>query len=57
MSWWSGLQYDIMGSADTFINAYSYSSFAMESFVKALFGEIPFEGVSPVVLEPNYLDW
>ena len=46
-----------MGSANAFINAYSSSEFAMQSFAKALFGEIPFEGVSPVSLEPTYLTW
>ena len=51
------IHYDIMGSADAFINAYSNSKLAMESFVKALFGEIPFEGVSPVDLGPTYLEW
>ena len=51
------IHYDIMGAANAFINAYSSSKFAMESFVKALLGEIPFEGVSPVDLGPTYLEW
>ena len=33
--------------AETYINAYWYNSEVMEALVKALFGEIPFAGISP----------
>ena len=47
------VHYNIMESADTFINAYNDSPEQMKSFVAALFGEIPLMGESPVDLDPG----
>ena len=40
-----------MVAADAFVNLYSYSSFLMEAFVEAIFGEIPFIAKTPVSLK------
>ena len=47
------LHFDAMSGAETFVNIYSDAPIVQESFVKALYGEIPFEGVSPVDLTPR----
>ncbi len=39
--------HDFYANADTFVHAYSLAPEAMEAFVKAIFGEIPFNGVMP----------
>ncbi len=49
------LHYDVMSGADTFVNIYSNAPIVQESFVKALYGEIPFEGQSPVDLTPKLI--
>ena len=38
----------------TYINAYSCSAATQKAFVKAIFGEIPFEGKSPVSFPPYF---
>lgn len=43
--------YKYFSRDDMFINAYWPTEDILEAFVKALFGEIPFKGVSPVKLE------
>ena len=47
------VHYDTMENAPTFVNAYSASRESMEAFVKAIFGEIPCAGKSPVLLIPR----
>ncbi len=47
--------YDV-DAADTYINAYSDSEVVQEAVVKAIFGEIPFRGRSPVSM-PNCFDF
>ncbi len=47
------LHFDVMTGADTFVNIYSPDPEAQKAFVKGLYGEIPFEGVSPVDIEPK----
>ena len=37
-----------MASADTYVNAYCNSEATQAALAQALFGEIPFTGVSPV---------
>lgn len=49
------LHFEIMGNADTFINAYGKSPELMEAFVEAVFGEIPIVGESPVQLYPDHV--
>jgi beta-N-acetylhexosaminidase len=44
------LLYD-MPWAETYLNTYSPNSYTLRALERALFGEIPFEGVSPVRLE------
>lgn len=44
--------YDYFEYSDTFINAYTYDEHMLDTFVKAIFGEIPFKGVSPIKLIP-----
>ena len=39
--------YDFYTNAKTFVHAYSLAPEAMEAFVKAIFGEIPFRGIMP----------
>lgn len=51
------LHYDIMGSADAFINAYSKSPEMMRAVVQGILGEIPISGKSPVKLEPARRSW
>ncbi|MBO5454657.1 MAG: glycoside hydrolase family 3 protein [Clostridia bacterium] len=46
------LEHDIMEGADAFINLYGTSPYLLKAFVEAIFGEIPFEGKSPVNLKP-----
>ena len=48
------IHYDIMENADTFINTYAKSKESMKAFVKAIYGEIPIEGKSPVELKDSY---
>ena len=50
------IHYDVMGNAETFINAYGSSPELMDAFVKAIFGEIEIKGVSPIKLEPDPID-
>lgn len=45
------IHFDIMANARTFINTYSKNPRSITALVKAMYGEIPFEGVSPVNLE------
>jgi hypothetical protein len=47
------VHYDIMENADAFVNAYGSSADAQRAFVEAIFGEIGFEGKSPVLLQPK----
>ncbi|MBR4891491.1 MAG: hypothetical protein IKU15_09455 [Clostridia bacterium] len=47
------LHFDMMTGARTFINTYSPSPESQKAFVKAIYGEIPFEGVSPFDIEPK----
>ena len=51
------IHYDVMGNCEAFVNAYSPSAESMKAFVKAICGEIPFEGVSPVQLNPDRRIW
>ena len=44
---------DAMGGANTFINTYSPDPLTLRSFVKAIYGEIPFVGTSPYDIEPK----
>lgn len=48
----TNIYYDYFENCDTFINAYTYNEYMIDAFVKAIFGEIPFEGVSPIKLIP-----
>ena len=50
------LHYDVMSGADTFVNIYSDAPIVQKAFVKALYGEIPFEGKSPVDLTPKLIE-
>lgn len=47
------LHHGIMAGAETFINTYGSSPELIEAFIKCIFGEIPFEGVSPVKIVPD----
>lgn len=47
------VHYNIMESADTFVNAYNDDPEQMKAFVAALYGEIPMMGISPVELDPG----
>ncbi|MBQ5746797.1 MAG: glycoside hydrolase family 3 protein [Clostridia bacterium] len=47
------IHYDSMLAVDAFVNANSIDRDSQEAFVKALFGEIGFEGKSPVRLIPR----
>lgn len=47
------IHFDVMTGADTFINLYSSDAEAQIAFVKAIYGEIPFVGTSPVDIEPK----
>ena len=47
------IHYDSMEGVDAFVNANSLDRDSQEAFVKALFGEIGFEGKSPVRLIPR----
>ncbi len=49
------VHYNIMEGANTFVNTYSPSAEQMESFVEALYGEVPMSGVSPVDIDPGPL--
>ena len=44
------MYYDFYQSARAFAHAYNLSREAQEAFVKAIFGEIPFSGVTPYVM-------
>lgn len=50
-----GLYFYIMEGANIFVNTYSPSPEQMESFVEALYGEIPMAGESPVDIDPGPL--
>ena len=45
------IHYDFMEDANVFINAYSTAPAMQRAFVKAIFGEIPLVGKSPVILD------
>jgi len=47
------LHFDMMTGARTFVNTYSQSPECQKAFVSAIYGEIPFEGVSPFDVEPK----
>ncbi len=47
------IHYDAMSAAKTFVNIYSPDENSQIAFVKAVYGEIPFEGVSPIDVEPK----
>ncbi len=47
------MYYDFFGSFSNYINAYNYTKESMEAVVAAIYGEIPFEGKSPVELIPR----
>lgn len=49
------MHYDLMGNAETFINAYGWAPELMDAFVEAIFGEIPIVGKSPVKIIPDPL--
>lgn len=49
------IHHDILGNADTFINAYGSSPELMDAFVEAVYGEIEITGKSPVKLKPGRL--
>ena len=49
------IHYDIMGNAETFINAYGWAPELMDAFVEAIFGEIPIVGKSPIKIIPDPL--
>lgn len=51
------IHYDIMGNADTFLNAYGSGTECMKAVVEAILGEIPIVGKSPVRLEPTHRIW
>ena len=44
---------DSMTGANTFINAYSHDETTIRALARALYGEIPFVGKSPVDIEPK----
>ena len=44
---------DAMAGANTFINAYSPDPLTLRTFVRAIYGEIPFIGTSPFDIEPK----
>ena len=44
---------DAMAGANTFINAYSPDTLTLRTFVRAIYGEIPFVGTSPFDIEPK----
>lgn len=48
---YSHIHHDFMEDANVFINAYSTAPAMQKAFVKAVFGEIPLVGKSPVVLD------
>ncbi len=47
------VHHDAMQGANTFINIYSTDDESQKAFVKALYGEIPFAGTSPIDIEPK----
>ncbi len=47
------IHFDVMGGADTFVNAYSPDPEALRAFVKGVYGEIEFVGKSPIDIEPK----
>lgn len=47
------LHFDMMTGARTFVNTYSHSPECQKAFVSAIYGEAPFEGVSPFDVEPK----
>ena len=50
------LYFDYYAGFDCFINAYNYSDATLRALVKALYGEIGFEGGHPFKLIPNGFD-
>ncbi len=51
------IHYNYLGNAETFINTYTHSPAVMRAMVQAMFGDIPFEGKSPVPLVPEVRIW
>ncbi len=47
------IHFDVMGGANTFVNAYSPDPETLRAFVKGVYGEIEFVGKSPVDIEPK----
>lgn len=47
------LHHDCMQGANTFINIYEPAPESQKALVKALYGEIPFQGTSPLDIEPK----
>ncbi len=45
------VHFDVMENARTFVNTYSLNEKSIRALVRAMYGEIPFEGVSPVNLD------
>lgn len=45
------IHYDFMDDANIFVNAYSPSEGMQRAFVKGVFGEIPFAGKSPLIID------
>ena len=45
------IHYDFMDDAIMFVNAYNASEETQKAFVKGVYGEIPFAGKSPVILD------
>ncbi len=46
------IYYDYFSNSDVFVNAYWYNKETQKTFVAAIYGEIPFRGVSPFKLIP-----
>lgn len=51
------VHFDVMGNAPAFINTYGKNPESMKAFVKAVYGEIPIVGESPVKLKPDFMKW
>ena len=49
------IHFEILGNAETFINAYGSAPELMEAFVEGIFGKIPIVGKSPVNLYPEHI--
>ncbi|MBR3961306.1 MAG: hypothetical protein IKK13_03735 [Clostridia bacterium] len=50
---WPGVWYDYYTTFDCFINAYNYTEITQRNAIKALYGELPFDGIHPFRLIPK----